>query len=300
MKKLELNRIDLLTKSDYHQFYLGFLTQNNTYINRVWNVFINVTYKIDIGKLDFIANPYNWFYDTPLEIDGFVLENSWDVLKENYEKWLVDLIKSKIDKGKYIKASGDIYYIPFKAEYLKEHLQREIYIYGYDDNKLICLGFDKDGIVSENAIDINDFLLFIKKNKFIGDKYRCEVDFYGIKQDLFYQIEPETIKNELKNYLNASEHNDPPIGEHAMKKATEELFNRITFYNNGNFLLDYRDLMLKRLLILSKIKNLDKTIIEYEKIKTNWSKIIAGNTYANINVLFEREHNILNEIQHLL
>lgn len=285
MKLLNLEQVDILRHSEYHQFHLGFLLQNKSYINHIWNTFVDIEYRPQLLRLDYMANPYNWFKDMPCTIDGFIVENSWDVLRgdsnEENEKWLIGVIKTKLDENFYVKIIGDAYYIPSKIEYQKRHVTRGMYILGHDEDSFIILDSSKAEYPKLVHISFNLFKKFIRKNEYIGSKYRCEVDFYKTKMEIDHSLDINTIKTNLEKYLTCAEDTEIKTGHHALECATldvqfEEKDEGVVF-----FLLDYRDLMYKRMVMLSQYIQIDDILERYEKIVSEWKRIFGTQDINN-------------------
>lgn len=86
-----------MPSSAYHQFFLGILLQNNQYIKEVYNKQIGMMYDKKSRELSILfGNEYDWYTDTGLKIEGFIIENSWNMVGNGLPDHLPDLIREKL------------------------------------------------------------------------------------------------------------------------------------------------------------------------------------------------------------
>ena len=95
---------NIMKSSEYHQFYLGILLQNQDFILDAYNKQIGLMYNKITKELSVpFSNTYNWLADTSLMVEGFIIGKSFDVVSWDLPEELPELIKDKLNDDFYIK-----------------------------------------------------------------------------------------------------------------------------------------------------------------------------------------------------
>ena len=206
MIKLLLQKNNIMPSSAYHQFFLGILLQNNQYIKEVYNKQIGMMYDKKSRELSILfGNEYDWYTDTGLKIEGFIIENSWDMVGNGLPDHLPDLIREKLSMSFYVKYSGDIYYIQGSYAYKEKHLWTDIFMVGYDENGFIAVGKTKKALVEEYYISEEEVVASAIKREGLDIynpyTYNFELNFYQLLEKP-YTLDLKKIKTLLMKYLN--------------------------------------------------------------------------------------------------
>lgn len=197
---------NIMKSSEYHQFYLGILLQNQDFILDVYNKQIGLMYNKITKELSVpFSNTYNWLADTSLMVEGFIIGKSFDVVSWDLPEELPELIKDKLNDDFYIKYTGDLFYILNKPEYGKIHNWGEIYIIGFENERFVCVGKTKKSFFEEYLMTENEMVESARKRQGleIYDDYTFsfEIDFYKRKKDISYKLDIEKIRSKLYDFL---------------------------------------------------------------------------------------------------
>lgn len=206
MIKLLLQKNNIMPSSVYHQFFLGILLQNDQYIREVYNKQIGMMYDKKSKELSVLfGNEYDWYTDPGLKIEGFIIENSWDMVGNGLPERLPDLIREKLSMSFYVKYSGDIYYIQESYAYKEKHLWTDIFLIGYDENDFIAVGKTKSALVEEYYISEEEVVASAIKREGLDIynpyTYNFELNFYQLLEKP-YTLDLKKIKTLLMKYLN--------------------------------------------------------------------------------------------------
>lgn len=145
----------------YHAYPLAVVLNYEKYLPWFYSHYIQVYCTNDFSEV----NGSPWF--------NFVSFDLWDngipYLSNNHlldQKTVItnkidviNLVKSYLDRGWYIYAEIDDYYIPFRYSYQKQRQPHDIFIFGYDskNHSFDTAGFNSKSEFSLNELDFNDF-----------------------------------------------------------------------------------------------------------------------------------------------
>ena len=216
---------------------------------------------------------YPWFYENFINIFAHVEEDGKlfvDFLEKwcNYEDFMFEInlgykflesekdilhyIKSKIDSGFYIGLFLDEYYLSPMQSYNKVHFIHNNFIYGYDDDQLLLIGFDSNKVFSFLRITNSEFVKAFDSGRLKHKELAPWASLFSMQllyfKDRNYecQFNKEAFLNNLRNYI-CSKGN--PVVEFSRKLNSQTRFGssvwnavieHITNLLNGKVTLDYR------------------------------------------------------------
>lgn len=287
MKKLPLVKTDIMESSEYHRFYLGVLLQNRSYLEEIYNKQIGLMYNKDTRVLSSpLDNAYNWYQDTALEIEGFLLGKSWDVIGGKSPDVLPNLIMEKLYDDYYVKYTGDLFYIKSKPEYGIKHFWSNIYLIGIDDENFIAVGRTKNDSFEEYVISSDEMISSVKKrngvdiyNKYT---YSFELDFYKLKNNLSFSINKDKIKNQLLKYLNPIKREKYWLGIDVYPVIISEWKENVINSDQLFFIRDHINLMYKRIIALNYIIDIPEYLIDdYYHLDEKITKLLKYSSIYN-------------------
>lgn len=205
MKKTMIET-NIMRSSEYHQFYMGILLQNQDFILDVYNKQIGLMYNKITKEISVpFSNAYNWLADTSLMVEGFIIGKSFDVVSWKLPEELPQLIQNKLNENFYIKYTGDPFYILNKPEYGKIHNWSEIYIIGFENESFICVGKTKKSFFEEYMITEEEIVESARKRQgleiYNDYTFSFEIDFYKRQKDFSYKLDIEKIRLKLYDFL---------------------------------------------------------------------------------------------------
>jgi len=277
--ELKLVKPNIMKHSEYHQFYLGILLQNDSYIYEVYNKQIGIMYDTYTNKLSSMFDEeYNNYSDTGLLIEGFILGKTYNLLEYNMPNEVINIFIEHLENKFYIKYTGDLYYIPKKHE--NKHVWSDIYIIGYSNDVFYAVGKTPNSCFEKYEISFEDIIESIKKrydsNFYSEFTYSLEIDFYKCRENTKYDVNIEKIYQKIHDYLNPIKRIRYLLGVDIYKQI---LSNWMRFGIDKNQLLYIYDrmcLMQTRLIYLNKFSYIaNKIENQYRKLVSRFSLLLS-------------------------
>ena len=278
----KLKKTDIMKSSEYHQFYLGILLNNQDFILDVYNKQIGLMYnKITKELCVPFTNAYNLLTDTSLVVEGFIIGKSFDVVDWNFPYELPELIKKKLNENFYVKYAGDLFYILNKPEYGQIHKWSDVFIIGFENDSFICVGETNKSCFEEYKITENEIIESAAKRQGLDIyneyTFSLEIDFYKLKQNLSYKIEIDQIKTKLYDFLYPLKREKYILGAEVYNRIIIDwtsygIIQKQLFYVRDNILL-----MKSRLKYLCSLNLLPENIYKkYCDVKKSITKICSN------------------------
>jgi len=191
-------------------FFLGILLTNPEYINEFYNEYINLKYEVNSNCLNLCYPKYNWYtyYNCDCDIESLVIKANPNIIDRNDPyKFLIDLMRKKIEEGYFVEGFCDEYYISHKRRYGVSHNFHDYLLYGFNDEKqyFISLGYTAGLSYEEYVIpykEMYDSIVWRNENELLVNKQGlAKYEFIKAKSNKTYEIDLKRIKNELNNFL---------------------------------------------------------------------------------------------------
>lgn len=229
--------------------------------------------------------------------DGLTFSQNIYLTPHSFELDGIDIVefnKSMLMSGYYITGGYNEYYIPRKVAYKNFDFNHDYVIFGYDEKKKVfkSAAYLNDGSYSCYDIEYNDYFEAVTKN--IVNK--TSVNYYLINSNYIAQIDIETIKSKLNDYLHSkSNKNESTSGEIFGLSVWDKLSEYVSTVDEeldvrySRAYMEHHNLMLKRIQTLLKYKYIKNNSLEkeYQDIFSNTRKV--QNMFIKYNISKNRD-----------
>lgn len=235
-RELPINKSPLLHGYSFYGGLFSILPNNKNIMPWVYSNFIQLKYLVEVDLVFF--DRYRSLLDGCPFFNHYVLKKS-EIFEEGNQS-LIKILKDKIDNGAYCFIYIDRYYVPFyKMWYKQRHLNHEMLIYGYDDEK-------EEFLCADNA-DNGNYEYFTCTFSELRDGYwyngNIDPTFFSIHyiQNIIIPEEPYMfnygqVKSSLKDYYYSK----------SMLNESEEVIKSIFGFNVHNLVLENQKYTIKK------------------------------------------------------
>ncbi len=265
---------------------LSILASDNKFDSWICNNLSNIVYMGNRGFSN--AEPSGDYYDRAIQnpiFEAIPFLSNEKILKhtiQSFNHTFSDFIISSIDRGCYLFTNLNNYYFPFSQAFQQRYYDRPTFIYGYTDDRKVCIAdfyhgrkydyyqISFDEIEKAYSTSVNDYVYVIN----LADDCVCQIDLDYLKSDLFNYLESrgdvrkfsdKIRKSDLYPYFGISYY-DELIK--SIKLGTTEHTRTHTLH----ILCDHATLMNHKLDILWR-SNIIASTSKYEKLKIEISEI---------------------------
>jgi len=242
-------------------------TKNEIYNNYV-NLYIDKLGKTDEFELNFSGVLWEDFRLRGLfAMDIFPGENK----KYNF----IDLVKKQIRKGKYVYIFGfDDYYVSYSPVYMKNHIEHDLYIYGYDSENFFVMAYKGKNLrkfaVAQKEVENG----YMRKTFLPYPADICTVEVLGKRVSL----SEKKILDGIECYLNGEPNNYPTKTKDDVEKKAYgvNVYDEISQYLKCLYMTNFEiDLRIFRLLWEHKVMMLNRLDKLSEKHRKQLNEIRA-------------------------
>lgn len=222
---------------------------------------------------------------------------------------IVDFNKSMLKKNYYITGQYNEFYIPQKIPYGKHDMNHDYLIFGYDDENMVfkSAAYLEDQTYGFFDINYDDYYKSVTGNKIP----KTWVYYFRINQEYVVEIEIDTIKKKLEDYLYSRNTQGMPgnyiCGLDAYQQLANYVSKRSSSYLDPRFgraYMEHHGIMHKRIQKLCELSYINRTDLPEDYYQNVYLKTrIVHNMFMKFNhsndpTILPRIVRLINEVNY--